>query len=111
MTTGSQRGRDLAIWMAVFTAVILGTLAMRFYVIFQISRRKPNAGDVLVVIAAVCATLALEGTYSIWGMSLNFHPCLYVLTGNDELAEDAVAADLPALAPLPNRISPSKVKG
>ncbi|KAI0380258.1 hypothetical protein F5Y04DRAFT_102200 [Hypomontagnella monticulosa] len=57
----SPRGRDLAIWMAVFTFLNIITLVLRFYVLFKGRKRGLRADDFLVVLSFV-AMLAMEGT-------------------------------------------------
>ncbi|KAI1082685.1 hypothetical protein F5B20DRAFT_480077 [Whalleya microplaca] len=53
-------GRDMAIWLAIFTAISLGTLALRFYTLLKVESRHVRADDYLVVISVV-AMLANDG--------------------------------------------------
>ncbi|KAI0805383.1 hypothetical protein GGR55DRAFT_293080 [Xylaria sp. FL0064] len=56
----SPQGRDLAIWMAIFTPLTLSSLAMRLYVIFKVNRRNLQLDDILVVFSTA-SLLAFEG--------------------------------------------------
>ncbi|KAI1345690.1 hypothetical protein F5Y01DRAFT_322844 [Xylaria sp. FL0043] len=56
----SPQGRDLAIWMAIFTPLTLASLAMRLYVTFRVNRRNLQLDDILVVLSTA-SFLAFEG--------------------------------------------------
>lgn len=61
----SAQGRDLVIWMAVFTPLTLASVAMRLYVIFKVNRRNLQLDDILVVFSTA-GLLAFEGA-TFWG--------------------------------------------
>lgn len=61
----SPHGRDLLIWMVVFTALNLLILGLRFYTVAYVKKRAIRADDVLIVLS-VAAMLAMEGT-TFWG--------------------------------------------
>ena len=67
MSLVSPRGRDLAIWIAVFTLITLLSLALRLYIVLRIARRKLRIDDYLMFIS-VSGLLAMEGT-TFWGWS------------------------------------------
>ncbi|KAI8935076.1 hypothetical protein NX059_007671 [Plenodomus lindquistii] len=57
----SPHGRDLLIWMVVFTVLNLTVLGLRFYTVTHIKKRKVRPDDFLVLFS-VAAMLAMEGT-------------------------------------------------
>ncbi|KAI0867191.1 hypothetical protein GGS24DRAFT_508311 [Hypoxylon argillaceum] len=74
----SAQGRDLVIWMAVFTPLTLASVAMRLYVIFKVNRRNLQLDDILVVFSTA-GLLAFEGAtfwaiYNGLGASSNVLP-------------------------------------
>lgn len=77
MSHVSPHGRDLAIWIAVFTTVIFAVLGLRFYVIFKVKRRDFRLDDA-VILLSVAALLAMEGT-TLWGSSMFFLSCTLFL--------------------------------
>ncbi|KAI0095751.1 hypothetical protein GGR51DRAFT_544669 [Nemania sp. FL0031] len=60
MSLVTPHGRDLAIWLSVFTALILYVVGLRFYVITKIRPRPFRVDDALIILS-VAAMLALEG--------------------------------------------------
>ncbi|KAI1406789.1 hypothetical protein F5Y13DRAFT_196794 [Hypoxylon sp. FL1857] len=52
--------RDLAVWVAVFTFLILVSLYLRFHIILKV-RRRPLRVDDFLILAAVVTLLANEG--------------------------------------------------
>lgn len=64
----TAKGRDLAIWVAVFTLLVLVSIYLRFYIIVKVRRRSLRADDFLII-AAVIVLISNEGIV-IWGKSL-----------------------------------------
>jgi hypothetical protein len=61
----SPHGRDLLIWMVVFTILNLTVVALRFYTVTHVKKRAIRPDDVLIILS-VMAMLAMEGT-TFWG--------------------------------------------
>lgn len=61
----SPQGRDLLIWMVVFTVVNLVVLGLRFYTLAYVKKRSLRVDDFLIVLS-VASMLAMEGT-TFWG--------------------------------------------
>ncbi|KAI0000275.1 hypothetical protein F4779DRAFT_148648 [Xylariaceae sp. FL0662B] len=55
----TPRGRDLAVWVAVFTFLTLVSVYLRFYTIVKV-RRRPLRTDDFLIIAAVAVLIANE---------------------------------------------------
>ncbi|KAI8626127.1 hypothetical protein F5Y19DRAFT_466702 [Xylariaceae sp. FL1651] len=74
----SSRGRDMIIWITVFTVLNIIALVLRFYTTIYI-KRKPLGIDDYVIIFAFLSLLSLNAT-TIWGIpyGLGF-PLEYVL--------------------------------
>jgi hypothetical protein len=62
----SPHGRDLLIWMIIFTTVNLVVLGLKVFTITRVRKRKVRTDDFLVLLS-ISAMLAMEGT-TIWGM-------------------------------------------
>ncbi|KAI1505904.1 hypothetical protein F5X99DRAFT_174860 [Biscogniauxia marginata] len=60
MAMVTSRGRDMAVWLSVFTFIILVSLALRFYVLSRVKRRRLRADDYLIVVS-VCSLIANDG--------------------------------------------------
>ncbi|KAI0597599.1 hypothetical protein F4775DRAFT_593288 [Biscogniauxia sp. FL1348] len=69
----SPHGRDLIIWIVVFTILNLTALGLRFYTMIKVKRRSLRADDYIIVFS-ICSLLALEGT-SLWAIhnGLGYH--------------------------------------
>lgn len=61
----SSRGRDLAIWLGIFTALTLLSVCFRFAAMRKLQR--PARADDYLVITAMVSMLALEGC-TFWGL-------------------------------------------
>lgn len=64
----TAKGRDLAIWVAVFTLLVLVSIYLRFYIIVKVRRRSLRTDDYLII-AAVIVLISNEGIV-MWGKSL-----------------------------------------
>lgn len=63
----SPHGRDLLVWIAVFTTINLVAVGLRFYIVARVKKRPLRTDDFLILLS-VSSMLAMEGT-TIWGMS------------------------------------------
>lgn len=78
MSLVSPRGQALAVWLSVFTVVILLITGLRFYIITKLKPRPFHVEDFFIVLSVV-ALLALEGP-AFWGDILLQHKprnCLF----------------------------------
>jgi hypothetical protein len=76
----SSRGRDMIIWITIFTVLTFVSLGLRFYSTLRIKRGSLGIDD-YAIIFSVLALLSLEAT-TIWGEYSDFHdvnPCSYRL--------------------------------
>jgi hypothetical protein len=67
----------LLVWMVVFTIINLTVLALRFYTVARVKKRRIRLDDILIVLS-VAAMLAMEGT-TFWGRAI---PPRYVASYN-----------------------------
>ncbi|KAI1496233.1 hypothetical protein F5X99DRAFT_401047 [Biscogniauxia marginata] len=69
----SPHGRDLIIWIVIFTILNLTALCLRFYTLIKVKRRSLRLDDYIIVFS-VCSLLALEGV-TLWAIhnGLGFH--------------------------------------
>ena len=61
----NPRGKAIAIWIAVFTFIILIIISLRFYVITKVSRRSLRLDDAAITLS-VASLLTVEGC-TLWG--------------------------------------------
>ncbi|KAI1338182.1 hypothetical protein F5Y15DRAFT_134431 [Xylariaceae sp. FL0016] len=66
----SPHGRDMVIWIVVFTILNLAVLFLRFYTLVKVKRRQLRADDYIIVFS-ICTLLCLEGT-SLWAIHHGF---------------------------------------
>jgi hypothetical protein len=67
----SPRGRDMIIWITVFTILNLVALVLRFYTTLSIKRKGLGVDD-YIIIFSILSLLSLEAT-TIWGPCSYFH--------------------------------------
>lgn len=65
MSLVSPRGQALAIWLSVFTIIILLITGLRFYIITKLNPRPFHVEDFFIILSVI-SLLALEGP-AFWG--------------------------------------------